>query len=104
MPAHKDASAPLPISGARTARMIPNCKLIVYRGALHGIVLTRRQRFLSDLLAFPLMREDKRHRPALFPARGQWIPFLYVSAIDDADCSEPIQRLSRRIVVCCGWH
>ena len=48
----KDASAPLPITGARTARMIPNCKLIVYPGAPHGIVLTHRQRFVSDLLAF----------------------------------------------------
>lgn len=48
----KDASAPLPITGARTARMIPNCKLIVYPGAPHGIVLTHQQRFVSDLLAF----------------------------------------------------
>jgi non-heme chloroperoxidase len=48
----KDVSAPLPITGARTARMIPNCKLMVYAGAPHGIVLTHRQRFLSDLLAF----------------------------------------------------
>jgi non-heme chloroperoxidase len=48
----KDVSAPLAITGARTARMIPNCKLLVYPGAPHGIVLTHRQRFLSDLLAF----------------------------------------------------
>jgi non-heme chloroperoxidase len=48
----KDVSAPLPITGARTARMIPNCKLMVYAGAPHGIALTHRQRFLSDLLAF----------------------------------------------------
>jgi non-heme chloroperoxidase len=48
----KDASAPLPITGVRTARMIPNCKLIVYPGAPHGIVLTHQRRFLSDLLAF----------------------------------------------------
>ena len=48
----KDASAPLAITGARTARMIPDCKLIVYPGAPHGIVLTHQQRFLSDLVAF----------------------------------------------------
>jgi non-heme chloroperoxidase len=47
-----DASAPLPITGARTARMIANCKLIVYPGAPHGLVLTHQQRFLSDMLAF----------------------------------------------------
>jgi pimeloyl-ACP methyl ester carboxylesterase len=48
----KDASAPLAITGQRTARMIPHCKLLVYPGAPHGIVLTHQQRFLSDLLAF----------------------------------------------------
>lgn len=48
----KDASAPLAITGQRTAGMIPKCKLIVYPGAPHAIILTHRQRFLSDLLAF----------------------------------------------------
>ena len=48
----KDASAPLPITGGRTAQLIPDCKLIVYPGAPHGIVLTHQQRFLSDLTAF----------------------------------------------------
>lgn len=48
----KDASAPLPITGARTARLIPKCKLIVYPNAPHAIVLTHQEHFLSDLLAF----------------------------------------------------
>ena len=48
----KDSSAPLPLTGARTARMIANCKLIVYPGAPHGLVLTHQQRFLADMLAF----------------------------------------------------
>jgi len=48
----KDASAPLPLTGARTARMIANCKLIVYPGAPHGLVLTHQRRFLADMLAF----------------------------------------------------
>ena len=48
----KDASAPLAITGARTARLITDSKLIVYSGAPHGIVLTHEQRFLSDLRAF----------------------------------------------------
>jgi len=48
----KDVSAPLAITGARTARLIPNCKLIVYPGAPHAIILTHQERFLSDLLQF----------------------------------------------------
>jgi pimeloyl-ACP methyl ester carboxylesterase len=48
----KDASAPLAMTGARTARLIPNSKLIVYAGAPHAIILTHQERFLSDLLAF----------------------------------------------------
>jgi pimeloyl-ACP methyl ester carboxylesterase len=48
----KDVSAPLAMTGARTARLIPNAKLIVYPDAPHGLILTHRERFLSDLLAF----------------------------------------------------
>jgi len=48
----KDVSAPLPVTGARTARLISNAKLIVYQDAPHGLILTHRDRFLSDLLAF----------------------------------------------------
>jgi pimeloyl-ACP methyl ester carboxylesterase len=48
----KDASAPLPLTGAKTAKLIANSKLIVYREAPHAIVLTHRERFLADTLAF----------------------------------------------------
>ena len=48
----KDVSAPLAMTGARTAKLIPNCKLIVYPNAPHAIILTHQERFLSDLLAF----------------------------------------------------
>jgi pimeloyl-ACP methyl ester carboxylesterase len=48
----KDASAPLAITGAKTARLVANSKLIVYPNAPHAIVLTHRERFISDLLAF----------------------------------------------------
>jgi len=48
----KDVSAPLEMTGARTAKLIPNSKLIVYAGAPHGIILTHRERFLSDLVGF----------------------------------------------------
>jgi non-heme chloroperoxidase len=48
----KDASAPIAITGARTARLIPNCRFTVYEGAPHAIVLTHRERFLSDIVKF----------------------------------------------------
>jgi pimeloyl-ACP methyl ester carboxylesterase len=48
----KDASAPLPLTGARTAKLIPGSRLKVYGGAPHALVLTHREQFLADLLAF----------------------------------------------------
>lgn len=48
----KDASAPISITGARTAHLIGNCRFIVYENAPHAIVLTHRERFLSDILKF----------------------------------------------------
>jgi non-heme chloroperoxidase len=48
----KDASAPLALTGARTAKLIKGSKLIVYEGAPHGLPLTHGERFLADLLAF----------------------------------------------------
>jgi non-heme chloroperoxidase len=48
----KDASAPLPLTGAKTAKLITNSKLTVYPGAPHAIILTHRERFIADTLAF----------------------------------------------------
>lgn len=48
----KDASAPLPLTGAKTAKLIAGSKLRVYEGAPHALVLTHREQFLADLLAF----------------------------------------------------
>ena len=48
----QDASAPLPLTGAKTAKLIKGSKLVVYEGAPHGLILTHRERFLSDLLSF----------------------------------------------------
>jgi pimeloyl-ACP methyl ester carboxylesterase len=48
----KDASAPLPLTGAKTARLIKGSKLVVYGGAPHALPLTHGERLLSDLLAF----------------------------------------------------
>ncbi len=48
----KDASAPLEISGAKTARLIKGSELKVYEGAQHGLPLTHGERLTPDLLAF----------------------------------------------------
>jgi pimeloyl-ACP methyl ester carboxylesterase len=47
-----DASAPLPLTGSRTAALIPNSRLIVYQNAPHALYLTHRERLNRDLLAF----------------------------------------------------
>lgn len=48
----KDASAPLALTGAKTARLIKGSRLMVYEGAPHALPLTHGERFVSDLLAF----------------------------------------------------
>ena len=48
----RDASAPLAITGAKTAAMIRGAQLVVYEGAPHGLPLTHQARFLRDLAAF----------------------------------------------------
>jgi non-heme chloroperoxidase len=48
----KDASAPLELSGAKTARLIKGGELRVYEGAPHGLPLTHSERLLADLLVF----------------------------------------------------
>jgi non-heme chloroperoxidase len=47
-----DASAPLPLTGARTADLLPNSRLLVYEDAPHGLYLTHREKVNADLLAF----------------------------------------------------
>jgi non-heme chloroperoxidase len=48
----EDASAPLPLTGAKTAKLIKGSRLVVYEGARHALVLTHRARFLNDVTAF----------------------------------------------------
>ena len=48
----KDASAPLALTGVKTAKLIKGSKLTVYDGAPHGLPLTHGERFNADLLAF----------------------------------------------------
>ena len=48
----KDASAAFPLTGQRTAKLIPGCELKVYEGAPHGLFLTHMDRVNEDLLRF----------------------------------------------------
>ncbi|MFP2908594.1 alpha/beta fold hydrolase [Pyxidicoccus sp. 3LFB2] len=47
-----DASAPLELTGRKTAALIPGARLEVYEGAPHGLFVTHLDRLNSDLLAF----------------------------------------------------
>jgi pimeloyl-ACP methyl ester carboxylesterase len=48
----KDASAPLPLTGQRTAALIPGVVFKVYEGAPHGLFVTHMERVNEDILAF----------------------------------------------------
>jgi non-heme chloroperoxidase len=47
-----DASAPLELTGVRTAELIPDCRLTVYENGPHGLYLTHRERLAEELLDF----------------------------------------------------
>src|SRR5215475_14622464 len=48
----KDVSAPLELTGRKTARLIPGSQLKVYEGAPHGLMFTHMDRFNRDLHNF----------------------------------------------------
>ena len=48
----KDASNPLPLTGKRTAALIPCAKLVVYEAAPHGLPFTHTQQLNEDLIRF----------------------------------------------------
>lgn len=48
----KDASAPLELTGRRTAALMKNARLVVYEGAPHGLIFTRMDQLHQDLVAF----------------------------------------------------
>jgi non-heme chloroperoxidase len=47
-----DASAPLALTGERTAALMPGARLIVYRGAGHGLYASDHERLNRDILTF----------------------------------------------------
>jgi pimeloyl-ACP methyl ester carboxylesterase len=48
----RDVSAPLELTGARAAALIPDAELRVYEGAPHGLFVTHMDRLNADILAF----------------------------------------------------
>ncbi len=48
----KDASAPLLLSGGRIGQLVPGAQVKIYEGAPHGLPITHRAQFKTDLLAF----------------------------------------------------
>ena len=47
-----DASAPIALTGRKTARLMPHARLIEYAGAGHGLYASEHERLNADLLAF----------------------------------------------------
>lgn len=47
-----DKTVPIDATARPAARAIPNCRLLEYDGAPHGLFATHRQRLISDLLSF----------------------------------------------------
>jgi len=48
----KDVSAPLAITGRKTAALMPQATVKIYEGAPHGLFLTHAERLNKDLLEF----------------------------------------------------
>ncbi|MBD2724048.1 alpha/beta fold hydrolase [Hymenobacter armeniacus] len=48
----KDATVPFEASGERTAKLIPQAELKVYKGAPHGLFFTDKDQLTTDLLSF----------------------------------------------------
>ena len=47
-----DASAPLQLTGAKSAKLLPNCELKVYPGAPHGLFVTHARQVNADIVQF----------------------------------------------------
>jgi pimeloyl-ACP methyl ester carboxylesterase len=48
----KDVSAPLPITGRKTAALMSHATVKIYEGAPHGLFLTHAERLNKDLIEF----------------------------------------------------
>jgi non-heme chloroperoxidase len=50
----RDRSMPVELTGQPSAKLIPNCRFIVYEGAPHGLFVTHADRFHADIRQFVL--------------------------------------------------
>lgn len=48
----RDRSAPLELTAKPSARLLPNCRLLIYEGAPHGLMYTHMARLHRDMLQF----------------------------------------------------
>jgi non-heme chloroperoxidase len=55
----RDRSTPLEITGKPSAELIPDCRLLVYPGAPHGLMFTHMDALNADVLAFMRERESR---------------------------------------------
>jgi non-heme chloroperoxidase len=51
----RDRSTPIELTGKPSAKLIPNCRFLIYDGAPHGLMFTHRGQLHADILQF--MRE-----------------------------------------------
>jgi pimeloyl-ACP methyl ester carboxylesterase len=58
----RDRSMPIEMTGKPSAELIPGCRLLVYRGAPHGLMFTHMDQLHADLSAF--MREGETRSAA----------------------------------------
>jgi non-heme chloroperoxidase len=47
-----DASCPLDLTGRKVAGLMPNCRLKVYPGATHALIVSQAREMVGDILAF----------------------------------------------------
>jgi pimeloyl-ACP methyl ester carboxylesterase len=47
-----DASAPIDLTARKVAALVPECELVVYEDAGHGLYAVEAERFNADLAAF----------------------------------------------------
>ena len=55
----RDRSTPVELTGKLSAELIPNCRLLVYPGAPHGLMFTHMEELNADVLAFVRERESR---------------------------------------------
>ena len=48
----RDRSAPLELTARPAAQLLPNCRLLIYEGAPHGLIYTHMERLHRDMLEF----------------------------------------------------